>query len=1332
MSRMPVIVRRSAVAALLVCGLALVAVAPLAEASKGVISYFGNEGAATGTTGGLFNTPRGVAVNNTTGDIYVVDGLSHRIQRFDADGNFERAWGRDVVVTGGAGDVGTTAFEICTVAADCKAGTTGNAAGELNSPQGIAIDQATGDVYVTEQTNLRVQKFDANGNFLRMWGRDVLNPTGGTTHEVCTAADAVAPGCKIGTSGATGGAFASTFSGHVAVAPAGAPNAGNVVVADPGNRRVQEFDSSGAFVRAFGFDVVGAAGGADNTGTGFEVCTAAVAGAANCKIAAASGGGVGQFASSNPTRVAVDSTGSIYAVEATTNFRVQKFSPQVGPPALAPSVFVGPPLSGGSSTDTPTDVAIGSGDDVYVARAFPTVGFTPFERRIVQYDAAGTVLEDTHLTGAVINGVNGLAVDPTEDRAFVTSLQYGSSPAQTAHRVYVVDDVVAPSVTISPVTDIAARGATFNGLVDPNGAPAGYHFEYSTDNVNWTSFPPTDVSAGSGDGDVPVSQTISGVLKPSTLYHVRLVGKLTWGNESSTSTTITFVTDDAAPTVAPATDAVAGDTTAVLSGQVNPNSQTTTYRFEYGLTTGYGSSAPVPDGDVGSGASTVPVSAELSGLTPGTTYHYRLVATNGSGTTAGGDRTFTTDAAASACQNEEFRKGFGAELPDCRAYEQVSPVDKGGFDVGNIPDTNQAAGGPATVDGNAVAFHSFGAFADTPWGGVGTLPYLSRRDANGWGTTWLMPRPLGGSGVIATSVPAFTPDLSRSIVFSGVPLTEEGGDRNNFYRQDHSTRNLDLLAGFSTTTQAIEASDDLDHVALATQSELGAFPGAPDSNTLKVYEIAGDEIRLASREPGTDAPFQTASVLGSNLGTRSSAGAVSNDGDRIFFTSPSNGNDRVIYRRDGGSSTIVASPSQRTVLDPAGAKAKVFQVATPDGNRVFFKSVERLTDNANSPINPVASEGDLYRYDAAEDELLNLSAGTEGLARAEVEGVVGISDDGDRAYFAARGQVVPGQGAPDDGRPNLFLWEADGTADGRVRFIATLAETLSPNNPLDLTNWSWDTDRTAQTSPDGRYLIFRSFANITGYDPADTGQVYRYDASGDGGNGELACLSCDESHPPAGSAEVPTKLSAGGRLGGFPRLLSSNGRHAIFSSPNQLLPQDTNGKYDAYMWEDGELHLLSTGQGSDDSYAFSMSASGADVFFRTRDQLVPADGDTLLDLYTAHVGGGFASQQDYPAPDCAGEQCKGLPTVPPVFDDPPSNANRGRGNVVDTPSCARFTKSAKRFSTKAKRLRRAARRTESDRRETRLRKRATKLAKRAKTQRAKAKRCTRRNQEASR
>ena len=79
---------------------------------------------------------------------------------------------------------------------------------------------------------------------------------------------------------------------------------------------------------------------------------------------------------------------------------------------------------------------------------------------------------------------------------------------------------------------------------------------------------------------------------------------------------------------------------ATLLGKVNASGARTTYYFQYGPTTRYGT--VTPSGVATAGAGTINVTAPIAALAPFTTYHYRLVATNRNGTTRGADRTFKT------------------------------------------------------------------------------------------------------------------------------------------------------------------------------------------------------------------------------------------------------------------------------------------------------------------------------------------------------------------------------------------------------------------------------------------------------------------------------------------------------------------------------------------------------------------------------------------------------------------------------------------------------------------------------------------------------------------
>ena len=158
--------------------------ASTAQASKGVVGYFGNSTASGSSLAGEFATIQGMAVNETgagpadPGDVYVADQGNNRIQRLSSTGQFELMWGRNVIRSGA--DVNTDlgdVFERCTFAFDCQAGALGSLGGEFVVPRAVAVDQLTGNVYVVERNNsggARVQAFTGDGEFLWAIGKDAV------------------------------------------------------------------------------------------------------------------------------------------------------------------------------------------------------------------------------------------------------------------------------------------------------------------------------------------------------------------------------------------------------------------------------------------------------------------------------------------------------------------------------------------------------------------------------------------------------------------------------------------------------------------------------------------------------------------------------------------------------------------------------------------------------------------------------------------------------------------------------------------------------------------------------------------------------------------------------------------------------------------------------------------------------------------------------------------------------------------------------------------------------------------------------------------------------
>ena len=196
-----------------------------------------------------------------------------------------------------------------------------------------------------------------------------------------------------------------------------------------------------------------------------------------------------------------------------------------------------------------------------------------------------------------------------------------------------------PDVVTGTASSITASSATLNGTVDANGRATTYYFEYGSSTSYGTK---TAVkSAGSGTTPQSVATGISG-LQIGHTYHFRLVATSDAGTNAGKDSSFTT---SSAPTVGTGDVTSVTPTTAVLHGSVTPNGLATTWWFEFGLTTSYGSKTS--NQSAGSGTSARAVSATARSLKTSSTYHYRLVAQNSSGRTYGSDRTFSTAGAPS-------------------------------------------------------------------------------------------------------------------------------------------------------------------------------------------------------------------------------------------------------------------------------------------------------------------------------------------------------------------------------------------------------------------------------------------------------------------------------------------------------------------------------------------------------------------------------------------------------------------------------------------------------------------------------------------------------------
>jgi hypothetical protein len=1635
--------RRAPLGIVFVCLFALFGYAgsgasPVAAAvpAKGVVGYFGSNGVAAGQ----LRTPLGVAVNQSTGNVYVVDNkstpaaeASQRVSVFDSSGSFLRAFGLDVVAYG-PDNKGEGSIEICVPANGdtCKGGITNSptlqsAGGAFSAPQGVAVNQATGDVYVSDQANLRVQQFDASGNFIRAFGRNVvtkgpgnagsaetqsltiransgsfrlsfgnaqtgplpfnapatgpgsveealnnlatiggvggsvsvtggpgdatgsnpylivfggelggedvaqivldsstlgvatgttltcstttaaasinfqwlrngvpigggtsstytttgadagasiqcqvtaLNANAGSTQvsnprvvaspapataaplaptatlsvsvtgslavgstpsgvkltcasgtwggaptsfsyqwyrngvalsgngagtnqytvqtadlataavfqcavtgtnaggsaskatnnqpttpapspaappnntgapvatvsgdsgvatitsgvavfEICNAA--AGDVCRAGLSGSAGGEFKSTFSGHLAVAPSGAPNAGDLLVADPGNRRIQEFTSSGAFVRAFGFDVT--TGGV----TTFEVCTVA----ASCKEAGASGSGSGQFATNTPTRVAEDSSGNIYTVEPTTNFRVQKFTLPSNVPTPQGS-FDEADLKGTAATNTPTDVAVNPANgDVLVNKLFPAAS-TPScpitgvasgaESRVVEVSSAGA-LEGTHGICAGVTPSNGLAVRGSTGDVYVSS-------TFAEPRVYVLNtgQPVAPTATITNVSGITAHGATVNALINPGGPelPYGtettYKVEYRrSDEVAYSSLFNLSASAGNRTTAKAITASLDG-LRPGTSYDVRLTATKGLGSGSATAT-VSFSTADAGPDVSLPDYVPVTMNRARLEGTVNPNGAASGYHFDYVdqarfEADGFSGATRVPASDVSAGAgfSAAVASQEISGLKAGTTYRFRLTATSGFGQDFA-EGSFSTPSDPGGCPNAQLRSeqvstdfpGGSTSLPDCMAFEMVTPPKKFNQPV---------AQGSFSANGNRVEFGSLAALEGIERLGFPYNRYIATRTTSGWATTPTAPPTRYTTGYSGFAIPCvYTPDLSRWTTYAatagqatlGIATVLQNTIGGHVFPLSPTLvpqGNASFTAVGSGGCQG--GSADGSRYVLGLDNSIAYLPGDPGiargvslAHGINLYETHLDPSGspaaplLLTRDRNGKV---YGGGCGAQIGDESRRGAISPDGSRLFITTRPDQTlsdacvatagrttgpfkIRILKRAltsTGPEISEVVAPECTRISPPCSPTDAndTYWGASQEGDRVFFTSARQLTNSDRDTgiecgISFPGSPGcDLYLSDSslpAGARLTQVSAGnstaTRGLG-AEVLGVPGIAGDGSRAYFVAKGVLttVPnavGRSA-EVGRPNLYLYERDEThPSGRTAFIGTLAST-------DKETWEGNTaaavpmlgENVEDQSVGGDGHIL-VFLTTASLTPDDT----------DGGKADVYRYDSV-----SGDLERVSKATPGSTGNGAFDV--SNFRAGVSAPAPQMF------SFGRKVSEDGGSIVFTTSEPLDatdtdseeTAYVWregnitpipggtapAVSMGGTEILFQSYGRLLRQDGDTITDIYVARADGGYPIPVD-PIP-CEGEACQGAPGLPSSVSSGTSTAS-GEGNV---------------------------------------------------------------------
>jgi NHL repeat len=1124
-------------------------------------------------------------------------------------------------------------------------GSEGSGAGQLFAPRGAAVDGSSGpsrgDVYVADLGNQRIEKFDAVGRFVLMFGREV-NQTeherslaGGETlrekeakEDVCTAASSDV--CGRGVNGTGGGQFHSPMG--VAVDQSN----GDVYVVDFSNRRIEKFGPAGEFLLAFGKEVDATTSANICTAASGDTCQAGKEGVEEDEFEWAPAG----------TFIAVGATGTVYVGDEN---RIQEFEPTgQGKGQIA--------LPGAGRT---TALAVDAGEDLYaVSQALSGVrkySATGEHEQLAEFDPER---ESSQLTALAIQPTSGdvYVVDTSEGARIRKYLPEGTLSAEssgplaeslgiavnasgTAYAVDKPNDRVLffgeppregnppPSIDAESTTELGEESATVEAQINPYFLETTYRVQYAPDSGYNPSAPEPERYTGPGHGEAPDQAEVLGGgavlgdqparvaiagLSPGTVYHYRFVA------HSSAGTTY-----------------------------YTPDRTFATFQT--------GGLAGLPDGRV------------YEQVSP------RQKNGNNAGVVGQGEAAGYADASAAGDRVSYFQDGpFGATSSGADEYSVASRDPSSGWETSAALPPEGIANGDilgreaqsflASADLSRFVFAALGPFTKENSSTAGDENLgLYRASGNSSEPEWLS-RP---------TFPSFSeakPEPGKIEAPEILPIGGSSPDLGTVYFTYFGT----LVPADQSRAPFVAGNGpwgfyEWKEGALTSAGVLPNEPGEPG------YE-AGKPAESGKPDPYGAVP----AVLSHPPTERREAGRiypfpdpflneVSKDGSKAFFVSPEPehateaGTPTELYVREqhehGPATTTLVSRDElnggmpapgsgaETAVAPVNTQwaPKAYVYASPDGSRAFFESMDKLTD-AGHGGEPIGSGPWTYEFNVSTEKVTYLP------------GVVGP--------IAASSQ---------DGSSFIF----ENTQAGKIELWSggpAPVEVASFSNPSPPSEPEFE----GAAASDGAVFVFDTNTVITRgsqtfNNSAGLEQAYRYEVSSQ----TLSCVSC----APGGAQQSPVeagRTGSGVEAGGHPRkararAIADEGRRVFFATAAKLVSRDVNGVTDVYEWEQagtggcrsaeregGCVYLISSGTSPSPSFYLDNDESGENVFFATKQGLTAGNTEASYDIYDARVNGGFP--QAASSTECA-SGCR-TPGGSPVLSAPLTTAFGPSGNLA--------------------------------------------------------------------